>query len=554
MKKLILFIFSIMCSQLSAQLTGNAFLNGQTNHSGIKIKFISNGGTAVTDSTITDSNGSFTINIVGGPYKVSYSKAGYLNIDYNNGTALILTNTVVLNSATLTPGNQILVNGNVSGAWTNNNTYIVNGNLTIPFGQTLTVQQGTSIRFNGHYSITANGVFSAVGSQSSPIIFTSNKINPTSNDWHGIVLNTPGSIIEKCSLEYFFIGVEINNCNPSISENEFRNFYGSAIVTNNSSSIIQNNWIHDFKDYEWSIGIQLEGTGGAIVECNKIHNGGGRGVFANTNGIVRNNEIYNINEIGWGILVNYNSPRIENNFIHHCKVGIDIGNNISLPVDPLIINNTITNNSKFGITFTESSGSSSIVNNIVINNGISGVKQNYASAGPSVVSHNLVWNNPNNYSNIQILGIGQIVSTNSNGDPIDSYYNLCQDPLFSPVPNLNSNSPCLNAGDFSYSNNIGFTSTLSCTSFVSAVKNHTRKLFSLNMFPNPSNGIVNIQSDNLSSFCVLEIFNTIGQKVFEKDALQSTNNINLTGLEKGIYLISIKDRGTLVATKKLMLQ
>jgi hypothetical protein len=137
------------CS-ISAQLSGTAFLSGQTNHSNIKVKFTAQSGLAVTDSAFTTAAGNYSINIVSGIYVISFSSQGYIPATYNNAAATLLTNTVTLPAATLTPGNQVIVSGNVSGNWTNNNTYLVNGDITIPNGSVLTIQAGTSVKFNGY--------------------------------------------------------------------------------------------------------------------------------------------------------------------------------------------------------------------------------------------------------------------------------------------------------------------------------------------------------------------------------------------------------------------
>ncbi len=45
--------------------------------------------------------------------------------------------------------------------------------------------------------------------------------------------------------------------------------------------------------------------------------------------------------------------------------------------------------------------------------------------GTVTVDHNLLWNqSAADYSNVQIVGLGQMVSTNASGYPIDSYSNM----------------------------------------------------------------------------------------------------------------------------------
>lgn len=62
MKNLLLILFVILSSTVRGQVTGNAFLLGQTNHSGIKVTCIPHSKRPL-DSTYTDSNGNFSINL-----------------------------------------------------------------------------------------------------------------------------------------------------------------------------------------------------------------------------------------------------------------------------------------------------------------------------------------------------------------------------------------------------------------------------------------------------------------------------------------------------------
>lgn len=562
MKKFILLLVGCFISvQLSAQLNGTAFLSGQTNHSGIKIKFLSNGGTAVTDSTTTNSTGNFSINITGGSYKIIYSKSGYLDINYNGGVATILTNTVSLSSQTLSLGNQVFVSGNVNGSWTNNNTYIVNGDLIIPNGQTLTIQQGTNIRFNGTYSITANGVLSSIGNPSFPILYTSNMPSPAPANWKGIVINSNGSVIKYCKLDYFQNGIWMYNCSPLIEHNDISNFDGIAVYAQNAPALISSNHIHDYNTSIYAQGITCDGAASPTIQCNVIHDGGGYGIRPYS-GLVINNEIYNINgnTRGRGIEVAIGSPKIQNNFIHNCNNGIQVGNSVTPKPNPLIINNTIVNNVYSGIDLIEFYANASIINNIIIGNS-NGIFQSVPSCSPmcsttpTVVSNNLIWNNTaGDYYNVQITGVGQIVSTNSNGDAVDSYFNLSQDPLFVGAPNLSASSPCFNAGNSAYSNNIGFNPLNGCAAGVSSIKESNLLNNFISVYPNPSKGEIFVITNSINTKYELELLNALGQKIFETKTTEQKQRFDLTGLPKGIYFLFAKENNLVVSNKKLVLE
>ena len=58
------------------------------------------------------------------------------------------------------------------------------------------------------------------------------------------------------------------------------------------------------------------------------------------------------------------------------------------------------------------------------------------------------------------------------------------------------------------------------------------------IYPNPSNGDFNIIFDNSDGAHSIEIFSLLGQKVFEKNNIQSSS-ISVTNLQKGTYLIKV---------------
>jgi hypothetical protein len=560
MKKLYFIIIISLCLHsfnVKAQLTGNAFLQGQTNHSGIKVKFISQGGTAVTDSTTTTSTGSYSVNITSGVYKIVFTKAGYLTSNYNNGISTLLTNTVVLNNDTLLPGNQIFVSGNVSGNWTNNNTYIVNGNITIPANDTLLIQYGTSIRFNGYYSVIDNGVLFASGTPANPILFTSNISTPAIGDWNSIQIYNSSSIIDNCIVEYAFLGISFDNFNPIISNNIVRNavmgIHGASgfphVINNEVYNIINNSGSS-------AIGISVWNSNG-IVECNHVYNCSSNG--ANGYGIItgssfiRNNVVHDISGFVATGIQTRGSSDIDNNYVYNCGSGISVSNPTVTPY-PVIRNNTITNCNLSGIRLNDDAGNAynpSIVNNIIVNC-YDGMYQSGSQPTSYNVSNNLVWNNSHsNYDNIQVVGVGIIVSTNSQGNPIDSYYNMSQDPIFvGGPPILSSASPCLNSGNATYSSNIGYNPSSSCISSINSVPSFVNSGSQINIYPNPANNHFIIET-NSTEMILVDLFDINGKRLFSKNFIGKTY-IETNNLDNGVYTLSVKNNLS-ITNKKIII-
>jgi len=187
-----------------------------------------------------------------------------------------------------------------------------------------------------------------------------------------------------------------------------------------------------------------------------------------------------------------------------------------------------------------------IINNIIINN-INGVIQHTpdcpptCSTTPSSVSYNNTWNNTNgNYINIQILGIGQIVSTNSNGDPVDSYYNISMDPLYlnGQQPYLTGGSPCINAGNTMYSPNIGINPVNFCYGMPIGI-NENQKLIVNKVFPNPFVNTLYLHTFN--ELTHLKMTDLLGNEIPLTFEYMSENKyeIKLNNIQSGIYFLDV---------------
>jgi len=78
----------------------------------------------------------------------------------------------------------------------------------------------------------------------------------------------------------------------------------------------------------------------------------------------------------------------------------------------------------------------------------------------------------------------------------------------------------------------------------------------LKLFPNPSNGNVSVLGNKVSKLKSIEIYNILGSRV-KNIAVSSTNNrfkLNLTDLNKGVYLVKLNDNNGNSKTQKLVLQ
>jgi uncharacterized repeat protein (TIGR01451 family) len=91
------------------------------------------------------------------------------------------------------------------------------------------------------------------------------------------------------------------------------------------------------------------------------------------------------------------------------------------------------------------------------------------------------------------------------------------------------------------------------TEFVALLSNSVFDNQEVIIYPNPTNSFVNVNAN--SSISTITIYDMLGKKVIVKlDVNSNTETIDLTQLNKGIYLIEIVDENDNKATKKLVIK
>jgi parallel beta-helix repeat protein len=196
----------------------------------------------------------------------------------------------LINNTSNTPGTNYLLSkanlGNITNA-----PYSPLNTITIPTGNTLTIQPGVIIKsdvYQINSTFVINGALIALGTPTEPIIFTSPKDDlyggdtnsdgistPNPSDWSNIVIEASSgsnSIIENCLFRFgayfdgaltikgstpvikqneFFkckVGVLLNNCNTQIKSSSFiQNIVGCSVIntTNNSPLIDSSLFCHN---------------------------------------------------------------------------------------------------------------------------------------------------------------------------------------------------------------------------------------------------------------------------------------------------------------------
>ena len=275
------------------------------------------------------------------------------------------------------------VSGDISGTWTKaNSPYNVVGEIVVPQGQSLYIQSGVSVIFQGNYGLTVQGYISANGTVRDTIRFTGNQNwksirleneNISSYFLHTTIteattaiqsINSPFEIslsrianIEETGINIHGIG---NPAKIDILYTKFQEINRSAIqITENSNVIIRRNII-----VRCGLGPQYMG---AIHLSNQSANGENNPQIISN--IIRNNNKQGITT--WDITNNSRvNPVIYSNIIENNLTGIYLLHSSGTVSSNIIRNNYIEgdSNSGAGIMVSGASASPRIFNNTITGN------------------------------------------------------------------------------------------------------------------------------------------------------------------------------------------
>ncbi|MGA1873287.1 MAG: PKD domain-containing protein [Thermoplasmatota archaeon] len=245
---------------------------------------------------------------------------------------------------------------NVSGiiasntTWTNeSDPYIVTSNILVHENATLTIDPGVEIRFRGYYYIKIEGSIRAIGTETEPIVFTSDSNEPEPGDWYTMDFSGGGdgmnSTIGFSIFQYATYGIKVTDQAPRIINNSIR-------YCKNRGFYVQ-------------VGNRQSPTfDSMIIANNTISNNGNDGIHV------------------------FGSPRIIDNLVHSNRNGIEVLGDHS---NPLIANNTIKEN-RYGIVHS-ASGASRIMNNLIIRNEYYGIIIDEGNLVDTIVTNNTIAKN-----------------------------------------------------------------------------------------------------------------------------------------------------------------
>jgi len=401
-------------------VSGYAYLENQTDHSGIKVRFYNLPSMEPEDSTVTQASGYYSIAISPGYYLVEWTKSGY--VPWELGGFALAENTV-LDPVILIAGQVQQVSGTVSGNWTTGFVYYVMGDITIPSEGTLTIDAGVRVKFTSGTNLIGNGKLVINGTSAKPVLFTSKEPTPLPGDWGNVTLNHTYNSLNYLKYEYATDGIVGNNASNTTIDHLTIN--GNLALTargiyfaNSQTLTFTNNFISVAGEY----GIYADNSDNSTFTVNTIITPtyGLRADYSDNSVITNNTITTGDNTTGpKHAIYTPNSPRIriEDNTIVADENGIYTPNSYKATIS----NNNITGRIYWnGIQFTDSD--SSLVSENYVHrtkwNGNDGNWQyliNGENSEGSIISNNeLIYNNEGQtHSNIVIRCECSLIEMNS---------------------------------------------------------------------------------------------------------------------------------------------
>lgn len=333
------------------------------------------------------------------------------------------------------------------------------------------------------------------------------------------------NIIENTGWDGIQLGCALYNSNIHHNQIYFdsqaeRLYQMSGIMVNpGSSTDVYNNIIINGK----GTGISMQSTGGQKIYNNLIVNAG--------QGYEMDDQI---TKQKFGIFSKYSS---------------NVGNDSSY----IICNNTIINPKSDGIRFQNGHSSDNLFqNNIIINPGaFDYYEENGNTSNTGMDSYIYVY-----YGDIDYFASNNISERSSKSlyfiDTLNYNYNISK---VSPAVDLGTD-----LSDLGIHTDLNDQIRPFGTYFdIGAYENTDTFILptleldsSINIYPNPVENEINIETNNDSKILNIQIYNSYGEIIYNKKACSSVENINVSFLESGVYTIQfrLKDKSTVI--KKLI--
>ncbi len=360
--------------------------------------------------------------------------------------------------------------GDVSGLWDiTGSPYSITGDITVPNAQTLTIEPGVVVNFQGYYTLAVQGRLLAEGTENDTIFFTAEN---TTEGWRGIrFVNTQSS---NDTSKFYYCYIRYGTNMSGTGDNALG---GGMFIRNFAKVHVSHSYFSDNRA-RWGGGIQCRENAHIIIEHSTFTNnyaefsGAAIRAIDFSDPVIRFNRIHHNNSGGGGAAIYFYrsdavvlSNLIYNNTATSSGGAVSMDNSRPSFINNLFINNTATNGG--AMHFTTLSHAKVINNTFSGNSATNGGALYFSLSSNPDFYNSIFWGNtspfgsqvyihndnsdPNFYHCIMQFGIIGFVGPGAAGNYTGTYVNNIEsNPLFDGTGehpfSLLSNSPAIDAG------------------------------------------------------------------------------------------------------------
>lgn len=295
----------------------------------------------------------------------------------------------------------------INPVWTaDNSPYVIAGTMEVAAGATLVIEPGTQVRFNQGAKIVVHGTLKVMGTDSDPVMLTSNLASPGSGDWSGIEfaedsqdavfkngVYESGSIVQGAIIK-FGSGIICDDSSPYITDNQIiNNTVGVHVKGDNApaGSLVPTYLSADTDNAAEIVPIRIS---------DNTFNDNGVGIKIERN----NGRDYVSTPVGYSYIGDKAiTARIEGNSIDSNVIGI-----LAIKGDNnLITDNDIRYSTTAGISLESGSQGNILENNIINNNQLGVISY---SAGLFMIKNEIKYNSD---SGLMVAATPKIIKDNN---------------------------------------------------------------------------------------------------------------------------------------------
>jgi len=408
--------------------------------------------------------------------------------------------------------------------------YIINGNVTIFAGKTLTINPGVIVQFDPGITFDVRGNIAALGTSTDSVTFTTSATNPFSGAWNGLTTkNTLNSNLtfKFCKFLYASNAIDLyaaTNVLLTIEDSRFS--YNQRVIigysgiaggsTNYPTLILRSKFTNNMRCFG-----DFPNIGSAYMTINYCSFFNNSTCFHYTESTNTYNSIFCSNYIAADVIsANFDNCAFTNNHI-----GIREGN---LYLYETIINNCILSDNDTGMVFNS-------------------IPSPMDSLGGGPFRRNNTFCN-NNYSAVVISPYNVDMSGNCWGTTNTS---LIDQTIYDGFDNISVGliqyTPMLNCG----ANECPSFTT--CNAITVGVNDNIKTPQNILVFPNPSSGVFQLKTD-YTNFHEFEVVDILGNIILKSNIKSNITNIDLSDYMNGIYLIKIIDNKGNILNEKIIKQ